>query len=275
MFKFAELRETYQNKKHGLKIKIRNLREKSAREYASDAKGKVKKRVEENRAEEQVKIKSNGPLNLEYTNNWRESVNRFNDDGRLEFECYFKRIKGQSGDFYVFNLRTANLVGGHSKNQFKGSENVEENSTEENQTDDIQEDEGDTPDELPSELTLTVEDDDGMLEKFDVSLTPEEESDGEEEIEGKVAETQDELRKPDSVDELYLDICEIYADNPSEEEEDVYVPFQHPVVRNTFQVSDLTEAEEVAEDTIQRLDERTIESILEDADADDDLKPDA
>jgi len=266
MLKYEELREAFSNKKQGLKITVANLREKTVRDIAVDAKSRIEHRIDENRAEDQIKRKSHGPLELEYTNNWRERTNRLNDDGRLEFECYFKRIKGQGGEFYVLNLRTANMVEGVSEQQDQ-SEEPEEVDEEEQTTEDEDEE---IPDQLPSELTLTVEDDEGMMERFNLSLTPDSESD-EEDGDEEDEEMWDKPRKPDAVDELYLDICEVYADNPSEAQEDVYVPFQHPVARDIFEVSDLDDAEEVVVDTIHRLDERTIESILEEADADDDL----
>ena len=238
----------------------------------------IQERIEENRAEDKVKVMSDGPVELEYVNNWREDVNQINDDERLEFQCRFKKIKKESGEFFVFNLRTPNLVSsGDDRND---NDSTEDEPDDEEESENQEESDEETVEEkLPSDLKLKVEDENEVMESFDLDLIPSSDQDNEDQDgeEYQDMEEQDEegesLRKPDTVDKLYLDLCQVFADNPSEQQDNVYVAFQQPVVRHEFGVEDLDEAERIVENTVQRLDEKTIESELEEAYEDGDIGP--
>lgn len=248
MLKYEEMRDIVQTKFQGARIK---------------AEEKVKNRIEENRAEEQINVDSDGVLDIEFSNYWREHVNEIKD-GTLVFESSHKKIREQDGKFYVVNLRTPNCV-------LEQEESARENDEEESEQEEDEADETDEEDireKLPSNLTLRVEDENGEIESFDLDIV-EEYSEEEESEEDE--EQEQPLRNPEAVDKLYLDVCVLFADSLSEQEDKVQIPYQKPVIRDEFEIEDITHAEQIVQRTVDRLDGDRIGERLQEADENDEL----
>jgi hypothetical protein len=243
MLKYAEIRDTVSNKLAGAKVKIKD-------------------RIERNRAEEKRTVESEGTLDVEYTNNWRERVNCVNENDELEFETYHKKIHGVDGDYYVLNVKTPNLDTSLEPEE-DGEENGEENQDAEGEDQDGN-DEHVESEEDDVEVTVTVEDDKGRSRSLDVRLGDEEDDEEDED------EQEDEKERlgANAVEELYLDVAVLFADE-HEDDENVHVPYQRPVLREVYEVEDIYEAEDIVEQLIKEYDGDRIDEMLEKADEDD------
>jgi flagellar biosynthesis GTPase FlhF len=247
MLKYVELRDAFKTKVSGVKIKIQN-------------------RIERNRADEKKRFESRGTLNVEYTNNWRQHVNYLNDEDRLVFEASHRKIRETDGEYYVVNIRTPNRVSEFNSEDstVETDSTTDEGAEEDAEEESDEEESGDIEKRIPDSLKLTFEDEDGEIDSFDLRLSRDE-NDEENEDDENIEEDVGVWRKPHAVDVLYLDICLVYADQRSEQEEEVQVPHMKPVVRDEFEVEDLDEAERIVRDKVERLDRNQIDSILEEA----------
>lgn len=288
-------------------LKYAEIKDKAYNKFA-EARLKIQNRIEEYRAEEKRKLESKGTLDVEFTNNWRERVNRVNENDELVFEAYHKKIRQYDGDNYVLNIRTKNLTGfsesdgssedssgedsseenqeeeGHEPEQEEESES-EDSEVEQNQSGDIETDE-EQEDKIPEELkkeiedlelTVTVEDEEGRSESLDVELSGSQETDSEEGHNGDNEESDDEGIEEDTekyslgeeaVDKLYLDVGILFA-HEINENEDVQVPFQRTVLREEYAVENIYHAEHIVQEAIDTFDAKRFDEKLEEADEED------
>ena len=98
MLKYAELRDKASEKYERASVRAKSI--------ITSARSRVRERIEENRAEEKRVRPSEGFLDVQLTNGWREVRNEINEVGKLEFETHQKRIHEQDGDFYTVTIET-------------------------------------------------------------------------------------------------------------------------------------------------------------------------